>query len=106
MRTRTFALIVSVLAAADLAGCAEYYDQGPYGPYAGVEYDAFYDGYYGPFNGGYWGPGGYFFYADRDGRRFHRDQAGHFRHQGGQGFNPIHGRAPPARGTGGPRPPH
>lgn len=80
----------------------------PYG-YADIDYGGYYDGYYGPFIGGYWGPDGYFYYPDRG--RYHRDRGHHFRREGGPGYNPIHGHAPPPaspshghRGSPGPRP--
>jgi len=63
-----------------LAGCA---DEGYYGGGYGYGYDYYgprdvwYDGYYGPYEDGYW-DGDVFFFADRDGR-FRRDDDGHFR---------------------------
>jgi len=53
-------------------------------------YDGYYDGFYGPFDDGYWGDDGFFWYRGGD-RGWHRDDAHHFRHGGGQGFNHIHG---------------
>lgn len=114
---------LSLLAAAaavgaiTLSGCVS---DGVYGPpprYADVDYGGYYDGYYGPFTGGYWGSGGIFFYLDQATGRYHRDSGRHFRREGGPGFNPIQGRAPPPmsgpgrpggpKGQGpGPRPEH
>ena len=47
-------------------------------------YDGYYDGYYGPFDDGYWGNDGFFWYRGGD-RGWHRDDAHHFRHDGGRG---------------------
>src|SRR5580658_7292146 len=58
-------------------------------------YDGYYDGYYGPFNDGYWGNDGAFWYSDGN-HAWHRDEGNHFRHEGGEGWNAIHG-------SGGPR---
>ncbi len=82
---RLAVVMLSVLAAA-AAGCADdyggsvgygasYYGPGYYGPG-----DVYYDGFYGPYPGGYWGDGGIFFYSDGHGRH-HRDDGHHFRHQ-------------------------
>ena len=71
---------------------------GPGAPYAGVDYDAYYDGSYGPFYGGYWGPGGVFYYWDADHAHYHRDGGGHFRREGAAGFTAVKGRAPAAEG--------
>jgi hypothetical protein len=81
------------LLAASLAGCvAEGPAEGPGPAYVGaVSFDGYYDDAYGPFYDGYWGPGGYFYYSDARGHPFRRDEAGHFRHEAGPGFHPVHG---------------
>jgi hypothetical protein len=65
-----------------LAGCADegYYGTGPgYGyDYYGPS-DVWYDGYYGPYVGGYW-DSDIFVFTDRGGRRV-RDSGGHFRRE-------------------------
>jgi hypothetical protein len=97
MNTRLAALAGALVLAGGLAGCAmdrAYY--GPPPPYADMEYDAYYDGAYGPFNGGYWGPDSQFYYWSPDHQHYHRDVAGHFQRQGRTGFNAVHGRAPAA----------
>jgi hypothetical protein len=53
-------------------------------------YDGYYDGFYGPFDDGYWGNDGFFWYSGRD-HAFHRDDAHHFQHMAGNGFNHVHG---------------
>jgi hypothetical protein len=91
-----------------LAGCASEYAYGPPPRYADVDYMGYYDGYYGPFVGGYWGPSGHFYYSEGASGRYHRDSHRHFRMDGGPGFQPIQGHAPPAapRGHAGATDPH
>ena len=100
MKLTSIALAAALTGSALLAGCADdyYYPYGP--PYAEAEYYGYYDGFYGPFYGGYWGPGGYFYYADRDGRHFHRDRERHFRRDNGGGarYREFHGRGPAQAG--------
>ncbi|MDR3508873.1 MAG: hypothetical protein P4L64_13340 [Caulobacteraceae bacterium] len=91
-----------------LAGCA--YDEGRHSHGGGgmsVGYGGYYDDFYGPFHDGYWGGDGYFYYRDRDDHPWRRDDARHFRHEGGQGFHPVQGhtRGPPP-GDHGPGPGH
>lgn len=93
---RLAVLAAALVASAALSGCA--YDEGYYGPagpygapegyhqsvYVGPGYgDTWYDGYYGPLNGGYW-DGGSFYYDDGDGYRMDRGE--HFRHRWHDGF--------------------
>ncbi len=80
-------IICSIAAIALCTGCAV--DGVGGGP---VAYDGFYDGYYGPFYDGYWGNDGFFYYSDGEGHAFRRDEANHFRHNGGMGFHGVHGR--------------
>ncbi len=90
-------ILAGGLAAALLAGCAEDYygaDYYGYGPTAVVEYDSYYDGYYGPIYDGYWS-GGWFWYRERDGGGWRRDSGRHFRHDYRQGYKHIHGRTMP-----------
>jgi hypothetical protein len=106
MKLSILAVMAAVGACGALAGCEDYYY--PYGPYAGVDYAAYYDGYYGDYYGGYWGPGDYFYYYDRGGGRYRRDDQRHFRREAAQGYRAIQGHAPPAgrgpppEGRGGP----
>jgi len=90
-------LFASGAAAVMLLSACETYDDG-YG-YSGHRYysdvsspyDVWYDGYYGPYLGGYWGTDGVFFYSDRTGNWL-RDDAGHFRHDrwaGARGFRVV-----------------
>jgi hypothetical protein len=93
-------------AAMVMAGCEDYgyygpgpgpygYGPGPAygpGPYADVEYDGWYDGYYGPIYDGYW-QNDVFFYRTRDSDRWHRGDARHFSREERPGFNHIHGMA-------------
>jgi hypothetical protein len=71
-----------------LAGCATGDGYG-YNGVAAVGYDGYYDDFYGPVDDGYWGvDGGYYYHH---GREWSRDTGNHFRHEGGQGFHPMHG---------------
>lgn len=91
-----------------LSGCVTDGTYGPPRPYAGVAYGGYYDGFYGPFSGGYWGARGLFYYWNPQTNRYHRDDGHHFRREAGPGFKPIQGRAPPAAVRGhppGPPPP-
>ena len=80
------------MAALLMAGCAY---EGGYHHHdeivAGVDYDGYYDDYYGAFNDGYWGPDDYFYFSDGPGHPFRRDEAHHFRHDAADGFHTIHG---------------
>jgi hypothetical protein len=84
--------LATIICAASLtaltAACA---GQGTSLAYAdgGGPYDGFYDGYYGPFNDGYWGGDGFFYNSDGFGG-FLPDRGNHFRHTGGSGFHGIH----------------
>jgi hypothetical protein len=63
-----------------LPACA---DTGYYGASYGGGYragDVYYDGYYGAYTDGYWGPDAYFYYRGGDGR-FLRDDSRHFRRE-------------------------
>ena len=62
-----------VLVAPLFAGCADY-SVGYYGPgpVADIEYDGYYDGYYGQIYDGYWGDNGVFFYRTGEGGRWSR----------------------------------
>ena len=93
-------LIAAALGTLALSACASddeyYYGYGPPMGYADLDYSGWYDGYYGPFVGGYWAPGGVFYYYDRHSGRYHRDHGHHFSRERAPGYNPIHGHAPPA----------
>jgi hypothetical protein len=88
-------LIAIVLAGSAIlftAGCAVHGDavaSGVESPYAGYAYDGFYDDFYGPFDDGYWGTDGFFYFSDGHGG-FRRDDEHHFRHEGADGFHGIH----------------
>ncbi len=58
-----------------LPACAGGY--GYYGASAGPA-DVYYDGFYGPYTEGYWGPDAAFYYRGGDGR-FIRDESNHYR---------------------------
>ena len=78
-------------------GCAVYGGPGGggvvVGPVADIDYDAYYDGYYGPIYDGYWGDDGVFIYQTSEGAGWRRADATHFRHDTASGFNHIHGTA-------------
>ncbi len=100
MKSTCLTAIAAIGAAALLTACADSYGRGPAGPYADVDYTGYYDDFYGPFSGGYWGPGDVFYYSDSAGR-YHRDRAHHFRRApGGTGFHTFQGHAPAAMGHG------
>jgi hypothetical protein len=86
------AWIGAVAAAALLSSCAYdgHYHGGGYAA-AGVDYDGYYDDFYGPIGDGYWGPDDFFYYSNGSDHQFHRDDAHHFRHDAVSGFHPVHG---------------
>ena len=105
--------LVTAMAAAPLAGCAEGYGYGGgvaygAGPYT---YDGYYDGAYGPVYDGYWGDDDYFYYrSGPNDTHFHRGDHNHFAHDapagGGPGrgnFQQMHGQFNPGAGM---RAPH
>ena len=60
---KTAVVIFTALALLTLSACVR--GHGFFGrPYGHVT--IYYDGYYGPYSGGYWGPDGYFYYLDRN----------------------------------------
>jgi hypothetical protein len=71
--------LIVAAAALLLTGC-EYFS-GADIPAGGSFYatDVLYDGFYGPFHGGYWGADGHYWYLD-SANAWQRDDDGHFRH--------------------------
>jgi hypothetical protein len=84
-------LVGAISAGLLISGCTS--EGGPHRDYvaAGVDYDGFYDDYYGPYADGYWGPDDYFYFSAGSGRPFRRDDDHHFRHDAASGFHPVHG---------------
>jgi hypothetical protein len=80
----------AAVSAISLSACETY---GPHdGGYASAGYvDGYYDDFYGPFDAGYWGDDGVFWYRGAD-HQFHRDGAGHFRREANAGFHSFHSR--------------
>lgn len=76
---------MAAAAALALTACADGYGYGGGGL-------AYYDGFYGPFDDGYWRHGG-FYYRSEAGRPYVRDEGGHFRRGPAPGFHgmPGHG---------------
>lgn len=77
--------IFSAAAALTLGACADNYGGGGYASAGPM--DVWYDGFYGPYDAGYW-DGEAFFFRGRDGH-FTRDEGRHFRHErfaSAQGF--------------------
>jgi hypothetical protein len=86
-----------------LAGCADY-GYGPdyysadyygapaayYGPGVDIDFDGFYDGYYGPIYDGYWNSGAFYYRSSPD-AGYVRGNTAHFRHTAAPGFNHIRG---------------
>lgn len=74
-----------------LSACGGNY--GYYGAEVGPP-DVYYDGFYGAYPDGYWGPDDFFYYRG-DGGRFIRDENHHFQHgmfNGARGFHShMHG---------------
>ena len=80
-----------------LGGCLDDYMGPPPPPPAAVDsYDAWYDGYYGPIQDGYW-DGDSFYYRDYEGGRWLRDRGHHFRHDSAPGFRRIQVRSRESR---------
>lgn len=82
-----------------LSACGGGY--GYYGAEVGPP-DVYYDGFYGDYPDGYWGPDDYFYY--RHGGGFVRDEGHHFQHSmfnGARGFHAHAHAAPAARAEGG-----
>ena len=98
---KTIKTLISLGAAGLLASCA--YGGGYHHDYAadGVDYDGYYDDFYGSVGDGYWGPDDYFYYSDAPGHPFRRDDAHHFRHDAASGFHPVHGHHAGAIGPAG-----
>jgi hypothetical protein len=100
-------VLIALLGALPLAGCAGGYYGGPAGP-GPIAYDGYYDDYYGPIHDGYWGDGDVFYYRTSDRGHWRHDAGGHFRHDAGSGpapgghaFHPMHGSFTPPMGGGG-----
>jgi len=89
--SRRSLLVISSAAALALSACADVYDYGPPTPYY---YDGFYDNYYGAVQGGYWGPDQVFYFRTGRSGTYRRDDARHFRREGGNGLQPFHLRDP------------
>ena len=93
---KTLALACGALLA--LGGCASsYYGPGPEAINGAPVYDAYYDGGYGAFYDGYWGPGGVYYYSRGEHGRYFADRGGHFRHDigpGGGHWDQVHGHGP------------
>jgi hypothetical protein len=77
-------VLLVVFAALTLSACATGY----YGPYGGGGL-AYYDDYYGPFDDGYWGRDGFFYYRNGHHGAFIRDESRHFQHGPVAGFHGV-----------------
>jgi hypothetical protein len=84
-------IALAAAAALSMTACADGYRYHPAGYAAGDYVDGYYDDFYGPFDTGYWGSDDVFMYRGAD-HQFHRDDAGHFRHAGGDGYHSFHGQ--------------
>ena len=80
--------LLGAVAALCLSACAYGPGLGP-GP---MGFDAYYDGAYGPFDDGYWGDDGGFYYASGPDHHFLRDEGHHFSHVAANGMNGVHFR--------------
>ena len=65
-------------------------ETGPIGGPTPIDYDGYYDDYYGPFYDGYWAADGFFYFADGPGRSYRRDDFHHFRREASVGFHGVH----------------
>lgn len=105
---RVLSLAVGSALLLGLTGCIGYYRPGYYDPYYGydgpyddcdgyddcddeADYLGYYDGYYGPFIGGYWADDGFFYYYSDRSRRYHRDELRHYRRHSFEGGKAFHG---------------
>jgi len=100
MAKRTLSPLIGAAAVLLLSACAD----GPgysHRDHASLtlNYDGYYDDFYGPINDGYWGPGGVFYFSDAPGHPYRRDDGHHVRRDAANGFHTIHGHHnPPAAG--------
>jgi hypothetical protein len=63
---------------------------------AAGNYDAYYDGAYGPFNDGYWGKDGNFWYTTNSSATIWKSDSGqHFQHVPASGFSHVEGSGLP-----------
>ena len=85
-------LIAALGVAAALSACAS---DGSSLTYAGDNQNAYYDGFYGPFNGGYWGSAGDFRYFDLGAMRYRRDRQHHFRRDAANGYQAVQAQERP-----------
>lgn len=58
---------------------------------ASVDYDGYYDDYYGPITDGYWGQDGVFMFTTDQGRSYRRDDDHHIQRDASAGRHNIHG---------------
>ena len=79
-----------------LSACGGGY--GYYGASVGPG-DVYYDGFYGDYTDGYWGPDQNFYYRGGDGR-FLRDESHHFRRENFSGAHRFHSHAAPREHDG------
>ncbi|HZZ88634.1 MAG TPA: hypothetical protein VFE13_09915 [Caulobacteraceae bacterium] len=94
------AIVAAAAASMALAACEDTYFHHPAPNTAGYV-DGYYDDFYGPFQDGYWGAGGVFYYRTSRGGDWRRDDGRHFTHDAGHGFNAFHVRAGEPRPPGG-----
>lgn len=96
---RTTLVVGAIGALAMLSACG-----GGYG-YHGAAYaggpDVWYDGYYGDYGDGYWGPDAAFYYRGHDGN-YQRDAGNHFRRSQFNGAHGFHAGHAPAAAPAGP----
>ena len=86
--TKIKALICAAAGLLLLGACTT--SDGYYGrPHSSVT--LYYDGYYGPYGGGYWARDGYFYYLNRH-HRYVRDTHRHFRRHDFDGSHRVHGQ--------------
>lgn len=90
---KTLLIAGAIGALLTVSACADSGGYGYYGAEVGTP-DVYYDGFYGAYPDGYWGPDDFFYY--RSGGHFIRDENHHFQHRmfnGAHGYH-AHMRAP------------
>lgn len=88
-------LMIGLGLALALSACATGRGYGGYGGgYGDYAYNGYYDNYYGPIVGGYWGAGDTFYYRTRPDGDWRRDDGRHFRRDAFNGYMPVRVHGP------------
>jgi hypothetical protein len=94
-------VLCAAVALSMLGACATSYDGPRHGGHDAYYADAYYDGFYGAYDDGYWADDGFYFRDTADHPYRHADDASHFRRDanGGATFHHVqaHSKAPADR---------